>query len=198
MNAPPPLPPRRTGHGAVGARSLRAVTGHSTVRRDRWRDGGLDQVPVVDSPGQLWLCGKHAVGADPEAALARIGGVGTIVCLNQRAELEDRYPEYVAWLQEHVGGRALWFPIPDLHAPELADLRPLLAEIAGRLADGGHVLVHCGAGIGRAGTLAVCLLMEHGVGRDDALDLVARHRPMAGPEVGAQRELVDELAAALR
>ena len=67
-----------------------------------------------------------------------------------------------------------------------------------RLAAGGHVLVHCGAGIGRAGTLAVCVLMEHGVGRDDALALVARHRPMAGPEVGAQRELVDELAAALR
>jgi len=183
---------------AAGARSLGAVTGTSAVRRDRWRDGGLDQVPVVGSPGELWLCGKHAVGADPEAALGRIGGTGTIVCLNQRVELEDRYPDYVTWLQEHVGGRALWFPIPDLHAPPLAALRPLLAAIGERLATGGHVLVHCGAGIGRAGTLAVCVLMEHGVGRDDALALVARHRPMAGPEVGAQRELVDELAASMR
>ena len=122
---PPPLvaTPSRTG-----ARSLGAVTTDG-VRRDRWRDGGLDRVPVPGSPGELWLCGKHAVGADPEAALARIGAapdartaadggpVGTIVCLNQRGELEDRYPAYVAWLQEHVGGRALWFPIPDLHAP---------------------------------------------------------------------------------
>ena len=168
------------------------------MQRERWRDGGLDQVPVVDSPGQLWLCGKHAVGADPAAALARIGGDGTIVCLNQHIELAERYPQYVAWLHEHVGGRALWFPIPDLHAPPLAELRPLLAEIARRLAAGGHVLVHCGAGIGRAGTVAVCVLMDHGVGRDDALALVARHRPMAGPEVGAQRQLVDEMAAALR
>jgi protein-tyrosine phosphatase len=119
------------------------------------------------------------------------------VCLNHRDELEDRYPEYVAWLREHVGGRALWFPIPDLHAPPLVELRPLLDEIGRRLAAGGHVLVHCGAGIGRAGTVAVCLLMEHGVGRDEALALVGRHRPMAGPEVGAQRELVDELAAVL-
>jgi protein-tyrosine phosphatase len=182
--------PRR-GH------SLPEVTGTSSVRRDRWRDGGVDQVPVASSPGQLWLCGKHAVGADPEAALARIGGDGTIVCLNQRGELEDRYPEYVAWLQEHDGARALWFPVPDLHAPALDELRPLLDEIGKRLADGGHVLVHCGAGIGRAGTVAVCLLMEHGAGRDEALALVARHRPMAGPEVGAQRELVDELDAVL-
>jgi len=152
---------------------------------------------VPASPGQLWLCGKHVVGADPDAALARIGGTGTIVCLNQRAELEDRYPDYVAWLREHLGGRALWFPIPDLHAPPLDALRPLLGEIGTRLAAGDHVLVHCGAGIGRAGTVAVCLLMEHGVERDDALGLVARHRPMAGPEVGAQREIVDELAAVL-
>jgi protein-tyrosine phosphatase len=74
----------------------------------------------------------------------------------------------------------------------------LLTAIGERLAGGGRVLVHCGAGIGRAGTVAVCVLMEHGVGRDDALALVARHRPMAGPEVGAQRHLVDELAATLR
>lgn len=178
-------------------RTLGAVTGHDAVRKDRWRDGGLDQVPVAGSLGQLWLCGKHAVGADPEAALARIGGEGTVVCLNQRGELEDRYPDYVSWLAEHRDGRALWFPIPDLHAPRLDDLRPLLGEITRRLASGGHVLVHCGAGIGRAGTVAVCLLMEHGVERDDALAVVARHRPMAGPEVGAQRQLVDELAAAL-
>ncbi len=167
------------------------------MRRDRWRDGGLDRVPVPGAAGQLWLCGKHAVGADPEAALARIGGVGTIVCLNQRAELEDRYPGYVAWLGEHRGGRALWFPIPDLHAPPLDDVRPLLAEIGRRLDAGGHVLVHCGAGIGRAGTVAVCVLLQRGFSTDEALAHVADHRPMAGPEVGAQRDLVDELAASL-
>jgi protein-tyrosine phosphatase len=169
----------------------------TSVRRDRWRDGGLDRVPVPGVPGQLWLCGKHAVGADPEAVLVRIGGDGTIVCLNQRFELEDRYPDYVEWLRVHDGGRALWFPIPDLHAPSLDDLRPVLAEIGRRLAGGGHVLVHCGAGIGRAGTVAVCVLLQHGLGRDDALAHVADHRPMAGPEVGAQRQLVDELAASL-
>lgn len=168
------------------------------MRRDRWRDGGIDQVPVPDSPGELWLCGKHAIGADPEAALARIGaevGTGTVVCLTQRGELDDRYPEYVEWLATHRDGRAVWFPIPDLHAPALGELLPLLDEIGRRLAAGGRVLMHCAAGIGRAGTVAVCVLMRHGLSRDDALRVVAAHRPMAGPEVGAQRDLVDALAS---
>jgi protein-tyrosine phosphatase len=173
------------------------VSGLTNVRRDRWRDGGVDQVPVPGVPGQLWLCGKHAVGPDPEAALARIGGRGTIVCLNEPHELAERYPDYVAWLEAHRGDRAVWFPIPDLHAPSLGVLRPLLGELDDRLAAGAHLLVHCGAGIGRAGTVAVCLLMGRGLGRDEALEVVAAHRPMAGPEVGAQRDLVDELAAQL-
>ena len=170
----------------------------SEAMRRRWLDGGLDRVPIADSPGELWLCGKHVVGADPEAALERIGGRPTMVCLNQRSELEDRYPDYVVWLQEHDGGRAMWFPIPDLHAPSLGSIRPFLDRAVQRLDGGEHLLVHCGAGVGRAGTVAVCLLMLHGLGRDDALALVAAHRPMAGPEVGAQRELVDALAATLR
>ena len=208
------------------------MTSHHGVRRDRWRDGGLDRVPVPAVPGQLWLCGKHVVGADPEAALRRIGATqqscesggraplrggggelgrrdeqrgcesstsvdGTIVCLNQPGELADRYPAYVDWLRRHDGGRALWFPIPDLHAPALDDLRPLLDDIGRRLAAGGHVLVHCGAGVGRAGTVAVCVLLQHGLGREEALAHVADHRPMAGPEVGAQRDLVEQLAASL-
>jgi Cyclin-dependent kinase inhibitor 3 (CDKN3) len=168
------------------------------MRRERWLDGGLDQVPVPGSPGQLWLCGKHVVGADPEAALGRIGGRATMVCLNQRRELADRYPGYVAWLQEHDGRQAIWFPIPDLHAPALAEIRPFLDDVVGRLRAGEHLLVHCGAGIGRAGTVAVCVLMLHGLPAADALAVVAAHRPMAGPEVGAQRELVDALDATLR
>ncbi|MET0143395.1 MAG: dual specificity protein phosphatase family protein [Ilumatobacteraceae bacterium] len=170
------------------------VSGSDAMRR-RWLDGGLDQVPVAGSAGQLWLCGKHVVGADPELALQRIGGRATMVCLNQRMELEDRYPEYVSWLQEHDGGRAMWFPIPDLHAPALSTIRPFLDQAVARMESGEHLLVHCGAGVGRAGTVAVCLLMLHGLPRDDALALVASHRPMAGPEVGAQRALVDALAA---
>ena len=52
------------------------------------------------------------------------------------------------------------------------------------------MLVHCAAGFGRSGTVAVCTLVALGVGRREALERVATDRPGAGPEVGAQRELV--------
>ena len=29
-------------------------------------DGGIDQIPLPDSPGELWLCGKHVTGPDAE------------------------------------------------------------------------------------------------------------------------------------
>jgi len=155
--------------------------------------GGADQVPLPTIAGSLWLCGKHFVGPDPEAAL-RATGTTTVVCLTERHELLDRYPAYVAWLEVEAADRALWFPMPDLGAPALGVAVALLDELATRLGDGDGLLVHCGAGIGRAGTVAAGLLMELGADLDDAVARVAAHRPMAGPEAGAQRELLDELA----
>jgi hypothetical protein len=160
----------------------------------RSRDGGLDPVPVDDVAGLLWLCGKHLVGHDPEAALARIGEPGVIVCLNERGELVPRYPEYVRWLADEEGRHARWVPIPDLHAPALGDAAALAGEIAARLRAGEHVIVHCGAGIGRAGTMAILTLMTLGHSADEAAATVRRCRPMAGPEAGPQRELVADYA----
>jgi protein-tyrosine phosphatase len=142
------------------------------------------------------MCGKHAVGADPEGALARVGAT-TMVCLNERYELEDRYPEYVRWLDEAGADRALWHPIPDLHAPPLTELRPFLDELVARLDGGAALVVHCGAGFGRAGTVVACVLILMGVDRARALRIVAEHRPMAGPEAGPQRDVIDDLAAQL-
>src|SRR5438067_9366812 len=100
--------------------------------RNRARDGGIDEVPLPRGPGRLWLCGKHVPGPGPEEALARVGAT-TIVCLNEAHELEERYPEYVEWLRAHRDDRAIWFPIPDLHAPPLADVAALVHDLCDRL-----------------------------------------------------------------
>ncbi len=118
-------------------------------RSRRSVDGGIDEIPLPGVPGRLWLCGKHAIAPDPEAALSTVGRPATVVCLTEAHELGDRYPEDVAWLRSEAGSRAVWFPIHDLHAPP----------------------------------------------PDEALATVAAHRPMAGPEAGAQRDLVDAFAA---
>lgn len=145
--------------------------------------------------GALWLCGKHVVGPDPDAALARVGAT-TVVCLTERHELLERYPEYLDWLHGSGGHRAVWFPIPDLHAPPFVTAAPFVAGLVARLEDGEHLVVHCGAGIGRAGTIAACILLRLGSSPEQALASVAASRPMAGPEVGAQRDLVEQFAAA--
>lgn len=162
----------------------------------RGRDGGIDTVPVPGGGG-LSLCGKHAIAPDVHAALARCGAT-TVVCLVQEGELWGHWPHYVHWLRANDGNTAVWFPVPDLSAPPLEEALPLLQQLLARLDAGEHLLVHCAAGIGRTGTVATCLLMARGMPLEAALAHLRQHRPMAGPEVGSQRDLVEAYARHLR
>jgi hypothetical protein len=159
-------------------------------------DGGIHQIPVPGSPGGLWLAGKRVVAPDPDAALARCDAT-TVVCLSQRSEFAEHWPGYAPWLDRHRPHRAVWWPIDDLSAPPLDHILPLLNDLRARLDRGDRLLVHCGAGIGRAGTVAVALLQLHDVTAGDAMAIVRCHRPMAGPEVGAQRDLIAALERSL-
>ena len=163
-----------------------------TWLHERARHGGVDEVPLpAFVRGRLWLCGKHLVAPDPAGLLAELGAA-TVVCLCERGELAERYPDYVAWL----GGdpRARWRPIHDLGAPPLPAALSLVDELHAVLASGDGAIVHCGAGIGRAGTLAAGLLVRLGVDLDAAIATVGAARPMAGPEAGPQRQLLADLA----
>jgi protein-tyrosine phosphatase len=164
---------------------------------ERSRNGGVDEIPLPSSPGRLWLCGKHFIGPDPASALDRTGAT-TIVCLNEVDELDDRYPDYVAWLRDHGDEGAVWFPIPDLHAPPLDALRPVVQDLHRRLAAGEGVVVSCGAGVGRAGTVAACLLVLDGSELSDALEVVGRHRSTAGPQTAEQEAFLHHFARTVR
>jgi protein-tyrosine phosphatase len=160
----------------------------------RGRDGGIDTVPLPLATGGLSLCGKHAIAPDVDAALARCGAT-TVVCLVEARELAGHWPHYVDWLHAHLGDTVVWFPVHDLNAPPLATTLTLLTDLRTRLDRGEHLLMHCAAGIGRTGTLAACLLVQMGMDVDGALELVRTSRPMAGPEVGPQLDLVRSVAA---
>ena len=67
-------------------------------------NGGIDRIPLPDDvPGALWLCGKHHIAEDVDAVVERTGAT-TVVCLTRRAELAERYPRYVTWLDERAVG----------------------------------------------------------------------------------------------
>jgi protein-tyrosine phosphatase len=160
----------------------------------RSNHGGVDEIPLpAGLDGRLWLCGKQFVAPDPEAALAYVSGTA-VICLNEESDLK-RWPEYVEWLNAQPPTRVLWCPIPDLYVPPRDTALDLLDQLRVRLDDGQSVLMHCGAGIGRAGTIAAGLLVTLGAAPQDAVAHVRAHRPMAGPEAGPQTELLYWLAA---
>ena len=156
----------------------------------------IDEIPLPTTGGRLWLCGLRDVADDPDAALA-LTGASTMICLNERTELERRAPHYVDWLRTHQPGRALWFPIRNFHAESADATLPLLDLVVERLERGEGVVMHCAMGQGRAGTMSVCLLMRLGASCDEALGTVATHRMFAGPGDGSQWALVDDIARQL-
>jgi hypothetical protein len=156
---------------------------------DRQRDGGIDRIPLPEEiRGELWLCGKHAI-----ARRYGSGEFDTVVVLVEPHELEGHYDDYVRWL-DAARDRVIRHPIHDLHAPTLAAMTALVDRIIERLDAGDRVVMHCAAGMGRAGTTAACVLISTGFTAAAALAAVAAARPGAGPEAGVQRDLVTEFA----
>lgn len=160
-------------------------------------DGGIHEIPVPSAVGSLWLCGKHHVAPDVEDVRQR-HNIGTVVCLVEEHELRGRYDTYVDWHRSHLGNGGLWFPVPDLTYPSLDDARDFVELVADMVCNKHNVLVHCAAGIGRAGTTAAAVLMLLGMDMNEALTHVRAHRPMAGPETGSQTEFIMQLDEFLR
>jgi len=156
----------------------------------------IDRIPLPIESGALWLCGRRDVASDPDAALAW-ANAHVIACLLPVDELLAQSPSYLDWLRDHRGGKALWFPVSNFGAPSARTALPYLRMIEARLRAGEGVVMHCAAGQGRAGTMAVGVLMLLGVRREAAVTTVRSHRSFAGPGSSAQVAFVLDLEALL-
>ena len=152
-------------------------------------DGGIHRIPLPVDTGALWLCGKHYIAPRVEEVRGATNN-SIVVCLTERHELQERYDSYIAWLESNEGTAAWWRPVHDLHAPALENAISLFSDITRGLHNNQSFVVHCAAGIGRAGTTAVGVLMMLGMSEHEATTHVRTHRPMAGPEAGPQRDLI--------
>lgn len=99
---------------------------------------------------------------------------------------------------EAAGIAYLQVPAWDGRVPTLEDAARGVRFIAGHIADGQKVYIHCASGVGRSVALLLCYLAAHeGADVEEALTDIRRARPRVSLS-RAQRAFVDEFLAAYR
>lgn len=71
------------------------------------------------------------------------------------------------------------YPLEEYEAPDIAELREVSSDVAGLVAQGEVVYIHCRAGIQRAPMVACAVLMQMGWSLADAYRVVASRRAVA-------------------
>jgi atypical dual specificity phosphatase len=118
-----------------------------------------DQLGACVDPGAGILAAQHL----------HAGGVTLLINLYERPDPPE--------LLESLGAETLHLPVRNSDAPTQAQLDRGVSAIRDALAAGRRVAVHCGAGLGRTGTLLAAYLVAEGYAADAAIARIREVRP---------------------
>ncbi|MCL4467177.1 MAG: dual specificity protein phosphatase family protein [Chloroflexi bacterium] len=154
------------------------------------KDAGCDMM----LPGFSWLLERWLAGCGyprSAAALAYLAEQGIQVIINLHELPHDRY----ALAAHRIAGVHL--PVPDFSPPSSGQIQDAVSTIEHALCEGKPVAVHCGAGLGRTGTILACYLVRMGCKPADAMARVRALRP-GSIETAAQEVAIVAYAEHIR
>lgn len=125
---------------------------------------------------------------EDEIAHWKRSGVGLVVSLLERDEIEDLGLQAEAAICEESGIQYLSFPIPDRGTPDDIDGAMRFASDIASL--GKPMAIHCRAGIGRSSIMAAAILISTGIDAVAALSAIQKARGIPIPDTDAQRDWV--------
>jgi atypical dual specificity phosphatase len=141
----------------------------------------LQEYPLMEEekhlfvvPNFSWIIENRLAGvsyprSEDAIVLLQKLGVQALLSLSEETVSADLLRKYKLQ-REHL-------PVADFTAPTLEQVEQALAIIDGFLVHGLPVAVHCGAGLGRTGTILACYLVSQGSPAKDATRLVRTRRP---------------------